>query len=288
LRAGDRFVIRSSAPLNTIAGGVIVDPYAPKRARPWPVGLNPAERLARLVDEAGGQGVPMASLAVRAGVPPDGVRALAHDPVVNAELVAGKLLVSRDFLQSMHASLHLAVDEYHRAHSLEPGAPAQSLRSQLNASDEVAEWVLAQALGNGELKSTAGLIHKPDWSPSLSGGDEQLAGEVLRHLDSASSEPPSIDELATKLGKDPTPVLRYLERRGDVVQVERDRYYAADHLRSLISKLRTAMAGGVEASPSEIRDALGVSRKYLVPLLEYCDRVGYTNRHANGRVWVGT
>src|SRR5581483_8808343 len=45
LRAGDRFVIRTSAPLNTIGGGVIVDPYAPKRARPWPASLDPVDRL---------------------------------------------------------------------------------------------------------------------------------------------------------------------------------------------------------------------------------------------------
>ena len=41
LRAGDRFVLRSSAPLNTVGGGVITDPYAPRRARPWRVGAEP-------------------------------------------------------------------------------------------------------------------------------------------------------------------------------------------------------------------------------------------------------
>ena len=40
IRAGDRFVLRTSAPLNTIGGGVVVDPYPPRRARPWPTGLG--------------------------------------------------------------------------------------------------------------------------------------------------------------------------------------------------------------------------------------------------------
>ena len=45
LRAGDRFVLRTSAPLNTIAGGVVTDPYAPRRAAIWPAGLSSVERL---------------------------------------------------------------------------------------------------------------------------------------------------------------------------------------------------------------------------------------------------
>ncbi|HXT15831.1 MAG TPA: SelB C-terminal domain-containing protein, partial [Gemmatimonadaceae bacterium] len=288
LRAGDRFVVRTSAPLNTIAGGVITDPYALKRAKLWPVGLGVADRLARLVSEAGGQGVPFASIPVRAGVSPVAARALVAEPAVGAELVAGKLVVSRELLQALDAAAQAAVAEYQRMHPLEGGAPAQVLRTGLAAAPDIADWVIQQGLASGRLKSTSGLIHEPNWSPTLSGSNELLAGRVLSELDSAAIEPPSVQELSGTIGEDVTAILRYLERQGEVVQVEAERYYRVQHLKSLIDRLRAAMAGGVEASPSEIREALGVSRKYLVPLLEYCDRVGYTNRHANGRVWVGT
>ena len=52
LRAGDRFVVRTSAPLNTIAGGVITDPYAPSRAT-LARGVVARRALRRLVDEGG-------------------------------------------------------------------------------------------------------------------------------------------------------------------------------------------------------------------------------------------
>src|SRR5205807_8139891 len=67
LRAGDRFVIRATAPLNTIAGGVITDPYAPKRAVPWPVALSSAQRLEHLLAEAGADGLDVSSLRIRVG-----------------------------------------------------------------------------------------------------------------------------------------------------------------------------------------------------------------------------
>jgi hypothetical protein len=48
------------------------------------------------------------------------------------------------------------------------------------------------------------------------------------------------------------------------------------------------MAVGREYSPAELRELLGLSRKFLIPFLEYCDRVGYTVRGVTGRLWRGT
>jgi selenocysteine-specific elongation factor len=110
----------------------------------------------------------------------------------------------------------------------------------------------------------------------------------MSRLAAAGAEPPSVEELSGELGRDVTPVLRFLERRGDVVQVEQNRYYASSALKQLIDRLRLTMAGGAELSPSELREAIGLSRKFLIPLLEYSDRVGYTNRGLTGRVWRGT
>jgi selenocysteine-specific elongation factor len=78
-----------------------------------------------------------------------------------------------------------------------------------------------------------------------------------------------------------------LERIGIVRQVEQDRFYSVEALEGLTKALRSGMANGREYSPSELREVLGVSRKYLIPLLEYYDRVGITERRAEGRVLRG-
>jgi selenocysteine-specific elongation factor len=66
--------------------------------------------------------------------------------------------------------------------------------------------------------------------------------------------------------------------------VESDRYYAKDALESLVGRLREGMRPGREYAPSELRDIIGLSRKYLIPFLEYCDRSGITERRTAGRV----
>jgi selenocysteine-specific elongation factor len=112
-----------------------------------------------------------------------------------------------------------------------------------------------------------------------------LIQTLVQRLDAGGAEPPSVDELAAEFGEAVGPILRFLARRSEVTQVEQNRYYADTQLRLLVERLRDAMPPGADVSPSELREALGLSRKFLIPFLEYCDRVGYTNRGTTGRVW---
>jgi selenocysteine-specific elongation factor len=287
LRAGDRFVLRTSAPLNTIGGGMITDPYAPKRARPWSPGLSARERFTQLLDEAGADGVDAATLPVRLGLSASEVRDLttvASDEVA----VVGARIVARARLTALQAELLAIVTDYHADHPLEPGISTQLLRSQLRGTVEIVDAALQAEVVARRIASSGGAIFLAGWAPKLDSDGSALSASILARLNAAGAEPPSVEELAGELGQDPGPVLRFLERRGDVVQVEQSRYYAADSLKLVIDRLRTAMSGGAEVGPSELREKLALSRKFLIPLLEYCDRVGYTKRNSAGRVWHGT
>jgi selenocysteine-specific elongation factor len=287
LRAGDRFVLRTTAPLNTIGGGVITDPYAPRRARPWPPSTTPSERLRLLVEESGGRGVEASALPVRLGLSMSACRAILDEGRTEHAVVAGRA-VSRAAMGGLEQRALAAVGAYHAANPLEPGMPTQLLRARLPAIHEVAEAAVKGLLDGGSLEASGGSVRVAGWTPVLGPNDAQRIERLAAVLEGAGSEPPSTEELSADLGTDAAGLLRYMERRGDIVQVEQNRYYTAINLKSLIERLRVVMRGGAEIGPSEIRDALGLSRKYLIPFLEYCDRVGYTNRRATGRVWRGT
>lgn len=284
LRAGDRFVVRSSAPLNTIAGGVITDPYAPRRARPWTPGLSIEQRLEQLVAEAGADGVEVGSLPVRLGAPAERCRRLLSDMADRLEIAGGRI-VSDSSLRAVESALLAEVAGYHRDHPLEPGIPTQLLRSRLRAGSEVIEFVMGAQLSVGALGSGSGAVWVAGWSPKPSSDQAALIQKVVQRLEVGGAEPPSVEELAAEFGHDVGPILRFLDRGSEVTQVEQNRYYAAGQLRLLVDRLRVAMSTGAELSPAELREALGLSRKFLIPFLEYCDRVGYTNRSTTGRVW---
>jgi selenocysteine-specific elongation factor len=283
LRAGDRFVLRTSAPLNTVAGGVVTDPYAPRRAAIWAAGLSASERLALMVAESGGQGIDPESLLVRLGL----TAAESREAVSSSSAVEklGGRLVSRERVGELRDRLFAEVDAFHSASPLEPGMPMQLLRTRLSAASEITDALLQRELTAGELVSRGGGVARAGWSPTVSSQESALVDRILSTLSAAGVEPPSAGELSAALGGPVETLLRFLERRGDIVQTEEGRYYTIANLQQLVGRLRTVMTTNAAATPAEIRDSLGLSRKFLIPFLEYCDRAGYTNRNAAGRVW---
>jgi len=75
-----------------------------------------------------------------------------------------------------------------------------------------------------------------------------------------------------------------MAREGVVVAVGRDRYYEAEALRRDVDRLVSILKEEGAATPAKLRDRLGRSRKWLIPLLEWCDTQGITQRRGDLRV----
>jgi len=92
--------------------------------------------------------------------------------------------------------------------------------------------------------------------------------------------------LESLLGREFVSIARLLQRERLLVQVEESRYYSKNVVEEMIGCLRERMQPNQEYSPPELRDFLGLSRKFLIPFLEYCDRSGVTERRLTGRVLI--
>ena len=283
-RAGDRFVLRDASPARTIGGGVITDPVAPLRARPWPLEQRtPARLLQHLLDEAGSQGVPSLELPVRLGVAPSRVQ----DVVAQLETwQVGARLLGAAARMAIETAVIRTVQDHHAGNPLDPGLQLQSLRARSKAPEEVATAAIAALQARGALAVEQGLVRLPDFSPTLSRQEADLGTRMLDALEAAGHEPPSLAELAMALATSDntvSAVARHLARDGTLVAVEPARYYRASTVAELVARLQAGMAGDVGYGPSELRELLGFSRKFLIPFLEYCDRVGITRRDLEGK-----
>jgi len=148
----------------------------------------------------------------------------------------------------------------------------------------VADIVLEELSGSEFLELKGAVAMRRGWLPRLSDADERRLQDLRQTLEAAGREPPAVDELEAASGVAVLPLLRLLERSGEAVPVERHRYYAAHAVRDMLHTLAEGMRDGREYSPAELRDTLGLSRKFLIPFLEYCDRFGFTERRPGGRV----
>lgn len=285
-RAGDRFVLRSASPLATIGGGVITDSNAPRRARPMAALALPASsHLELFVVEAGGHGVSESTLPVRLGVPPSRARELSLQVPTIARV--GDRLYASAFLEGARMRLLELVRAHHEQRPLDSGAPRQEIRSRVGVDAPVFDHLVNGLASERRLESSGAELRISGWAPGLSDRQRKLTNELVSALDAAGHEPPSVSELVEQFGPETPALLRHLEREGRLVQVEEGRYYTPAAVSELLRRLEGGMAGKGELAPTDLRELLGFSRKYLIPFLEYCDRRGYTARQGSGRIWRG-
>ena len=284
LRAGDRFVLRRTSPLETIGGGTIIDPLTPRRSRPITKNEERRTLLRLYMEEAGSAGLDLTILPQRLGLKPSDVEPLVKTLKSDAVRVGNRIWSSAVAEQASKA-IRKQVADHHKAKPLEKGAPVSDLRASACVAPELFDHLLNDLVASKKLSSDGGLIRQPGFSVELSGAEDKLAKSVMADLESAGAEPPSVGELTQKFGDRVGNILRFLERNQSVVKVEPDRYYAAGALQTLLDRLADVMHENREYSPAELREALGTSRKYLIPLLEYCDRRALTIRTDTGRRW---
>jgi selenocysteine-specific elongation factor len=287
LRGGDRFVIRLPAPLRTIGGGVVVDPYA--RRRPMPIltadlldalVVDPLARLRFVLDVESTRGISIQDIPVRVGCAPAETSKLIERAGAR---VGTHNLFSTEAVEEVMATVQRIVAEYEIKSPLSPGVPNRTLREALHVDDELADITIREMQRAGAIESHGPVLRRKGWVPSPSASDVEVSNHLAHDICASGHEPPSVGELVARYGSSVPALLHYLERQGRVVQVEAERYYDRGAVDTLVAKLREELELGRVYVPAQLRDVLGFSRKYLIPFLEFCDRAGVTERREEGR-----
>jgi selenocysteine-specific elongation factor len=290
-RAGDRFVLRGGARLTTIGGGVVTDPTPPgRRARPWPAADLPlAGRLGRMLDEVGAAGVAVSTLPVRLGVPRLAVDALTSAAPEVAR-VGDRLLAASSATEVASRAVAL-LDAHHAAAPLEVGLSRQALRaslaSVLRAPADVSDWALARLLREGMVELDGAVVRRAGWRPQPTAAQSRTIEALVAMLDDAGLEGPSVAELTAAFGTETPALLVAAVRAGRLVQMDAERICTVGARDRGVARLQAQLTPGEVYPPGTLREVLGISRKYLMSLLEHLDREGLTDKMPEGRRWRG-
>ena len=292
-RGGDRFVLRSYSPVTTIGGGTVIDPFPPElprrlRQRRLVLDADPATRLAGWVREARLGGLGVRDLPVRLGIAPDAV-AQVIAAAGKGVLQAGDLLLSRTAAAQRAEGLRTAVGEYHSSHPLDAGMSLQALRAGIDAGgDDVRDLVLQLAVRKELLEVEGGIVRRPGWRAAVAARADGDGERISAFLAAAEWRLPTAGELEGAFpGLPVRALLAHLSRAGGVAQVDQDRFAAPDALERFQRALEEVIREVGPVTPAVLRDRLGLTRKYLIPLLEWADRRGITRRVGDTRVLTG-
>jgi selenocysteine-specific elongation factor len=198
--------------------------------------------------------------------------------------------VAPEALEALVAAVERELLAFHDADPKATGISAAALRDRVDSrlSAKAFDAVLELAVARGIAAIDAGQVRHPKAAVSALAAESAAREALLPLLRSQGLAPASVSELASATGIEAglaRKVLGALAAEGAIVRVSSELHFSADAMagarEELESHLRANPAG---ATAAELRDALGVSRKYAIPLLEYFDAQGVTRREGDVRV----
>lgn len=284
VRGGDRFVLRSYSPVTTIGGGRMVDPSPPRRA-PWPDGLDGnGDRLFSALVQRRSEGAADAELPILLGILPQAATAVAACTDGIRRIASAARWIHGQRIERARAAALELLDRFHQAEPSAPGLSLETVRRGLRAPAWVAQAALDESVGAGEIRVEGGMAARTSFQPTAAGGAEAL-DRLVEAIRSGGLEVAPLPDLARALGLEDTGgTARLAAGKGLVEQVERDRFVASAVLQgfaSLLTEVGQAHQG--EVTPAALRERTGLTRKYLIPLLEWADRKGITVRVGDTR-----
>jgi len=291
---GDRVIVRNAQASRTIAGAMVLDPYAPARKRRSDSRMAYLAALAHWIDTAD-TGPLLAeaplglarSLLVRltGTATPVVAEHCTHLPLPDGDA----LLVDSQAWQTLQDQLLQALHRFHEVAPDEHGINAARLRRmalpalQHGPHDALYHGLLNALIAAGQIASSGAWLHLPGHQVQLSEAEQALAQRLMPAITEGRFDPPWVRDLARDHGAGEELVrqlLKKLSRQGLVFQVVKDLFYAApsmDALAALTAELAQQAERG-EVQAHAFRDATALGRKRAIQILEFFDRVGYTRR----------
>jgi selenocysteine-specific elongation factor len=302
LLPGDPFVLRTYSPPATLGGGVILDPFPPRMRRrsaaaaellhALETGDEP-EKLRSLVASTLLSGLSLDGIVGRTGLTAKRAEA-ALTPLLSAgELVQAvrepRVFLSRGAFTALKETLLKEVEEFRRSHLLKDGMGKEELKSRLPKRSDTRFFgaLLAALEKEGKIVVKRELVKLPGGETSLGAGQMNLQANVAAALQKGGAEPPTIKELCELLHcpeKTLLDHLNHLARHGGAVKVKGDLFYAPGPYAEIREKLVSHLKQTGEITPTEFRELTGLSRKFMIPLLEHFDSEKLTIRVGDKRI----
>ncbi|MGE5275734.1 MAG: selenocysteine-specific translation elongation factor [Acidobacteriota bacterium] len=295
---GDRFVLRRLSPVETVGGGVILDPLWPAISR---LRAEESQRLDRLesgslsercvlwIEQARERGAGEEELAARAGVEARVIREALAGPLAEGRVHALRRspdrYASETSLKRLAERASSEMAAFLSAGGASIGMPRRTLLARLlpSADPRWAESVEGALAARGVFR-IAGEEVRPPGREELPESERDLSERIVAIFRERGLDPPSPSEVAERLRhrqKVIEGLLGYLVKKGDLARLPGGWIVARDAVDRVVARLRGSGRASIDVG--EFKEMFGLTRRLAIPLLEHLDGAKVTRRAGDRR-----
>ncbi len=301
----DHIIARFLSPARVIGGGVVLNAHPRRRTTLTPedqtlldaLTRNDEQELCCAVLEASTTPITLQEMQRITGLPKERIASILNHVTTSK----GKPLYSclthgsqhyyakKTLLQKHLMMLEQTLLTFHAEHPSAIGIAKKALQQRfpIYLEEGCFEALLEKALLDQKLISVDGSISHPQAGAGARNLEKQSAQTLLHLLLSYQATPPALSELFEEAGLDPSQgskAIALLERQGQAHRVNKTLCFSQEALSSLWEKAKRYLETQESATAAQLKEAMGTSRKYAIPLLEYFDNKGYTIRKGDSRI----
>jgi selenocysteine-specific elongation factor len=305
LVSGDPYLIRATSPSVTIGGGIVLDPFPPARRRRSEDALKLLEALdatehqktcTLIVTQSLLSGISFDEIVLRSGISRKQAETALQGLLAAGEIIQmtrePRIFLARIAFNSLKQLLLDELSSYLTANPLKEGIGKEELKTRIPKRSDQRFFapLVADLEKEGKLLVERELVRLAGFKKQSAAQTSALASSICRLLAERGIEPPAIKELAEITGSTEKEVrdhLAVITREGTLTRVSGDIFYDSSVLNTIREQLVKHLEIKREIIPAEFRELTGLSRKFMIPLLEYFDSQKLTIRIGDKRVLRG-
>ena len=300
---GDRFVIRSYSPVRTIAGGEILNPFPPKHKRfkdeiveglKGIVNNDLNEIIAFHMSQAGYSGLSFSDLKLMTNISEKQLNSVVQNMLAKKMLIQTdkekRLYLFGDVFSGLNKKAEDYLALYHEANPLKEGMSKEELKSKFPSvlGTKLFNMMVNFLLNEKIISQNGDIVKLSGHKVALQVDQEELKDKILKAYSTSGLTPPYFKALSESLGKDfhdaAKDVLLVMLNEKRLVKVKDDLYFWPDAIEDLKTRVIDFLKKNNEMAAPDFKELTGgVSRKYLIPLLEHFDSINLTIRVGDTR-----
>lgn len=295
----DRFIVRTYSPVHVAGGGQVLLAHPRHRTNlHGERAILDALREGRLADAVAGsldlqaQLVEVHEMAVFFGVDDASMKECLQGLVEEGRACAfganADYFTTAAGKQRALGTLSTALKNFHVQNPTEMGMSKEALRQQCFPRMDAARFnsLLEEAALQKVAVLEGGKVCHPSAQGAARKAEEEAAGKLAAYLKECAMTPPELKEVSGALGIDLALLRRAaarLQQDGRAYRASSELFYDGASVEAAKNALVKHFEKGGEGTVGALRDVIGVSRKYAVPLLEAFDKEGFTVREGDAR-----
>jgi len=289
---GDRFILRIPSPPKTIGGGFIVDPLAHKHHFKDRDALHFLQKRIKfnlrelvLTELKKNIFIKKDNFLINSNYADSEIKEVVESLKKQAEIiVTNSWLIDKNYWQEQKTKFMNRLNQEYELYPLQTGFPLNKFKSYFYyLRPEIFNKLIGFLINANKIGLEKGIIFLLSRKPKISSQQKVLISKILKILKDNPTNPPNEKTLISQIagGKE---IIDFLIQEGEIVKLSDGILLESNNYDIMKNKLIDFLKINGSISIAQVRELLGISRKYIIPLLNKMDEEKITQRKENIRI----